>query len=332
MPRIPAARTLSFMRATLLAMALVVPAPSAMSNDSTAILESGALQLTVSPSIVLEREDLHLGTSEVRVSYRFRNTSRKDIATLVAFPLPEITVGDDAQYDIGDADPANFIGFSVTVNGQPVTPELELRATRFGIDQTGLLARHGIPVLPFGPGFHQRLEAVSGAARTELERAGLVDWTSAFGANNKPLPTPHWKAHASYYWTQTFPAIAVTEVSHRYRPVSGVSFFYEGMVNDKALQQTYCMDEGFRNAALQRFGGGNAAVRELHYVLRTGANWLGTIGEFHLTIDKGAPGNLVSLCIDGIRKTGPTTFEVTRRNFIPEQDLKILVLEPIKAQ
>jgi len=332
MPKNPAARALPYVRAALLAVALPGPAPFASANDSTAILKSGALQLTVSPSIALEREDLYLSMREVRVSYRFRNTSRKDITTLVAFPLPEITVGDDTQYDVGDADPANFIGFSVTANSQPVTPELELRATRFGIDQTALLARHGIPVLPFGPRFHQSLETVSGAARDELERAGLVDWTSAFGANNEPLPTPHWKAHASYYWTQTFPVGAVTEVSHRYRPVSGVSFFYDGMVNDKAMQQAYCMDKGFRKTAVARFGGGNAAMRELHYVLRTGANWLGTIGEFHLTIDKGAPGNLVSLCIDGIRKTGPAIFEMTRRNFIPEQDLKILVLEPMRAQ
>lgn len=316
----------------LAALAFTCSAEQVHANDSTAILSSGALQLTTSPSIRLEREDLYLGTREVRVSYRFRNTAQKDIATLVAFPLPEITVGGDTQYDVGNAGPANFIGFSVTVNGQPVTPQLELRATRFGIDRTGLLARHGIPVLPFGAGFHQSLERISGAARADLERAGLVDWHSAFGANNEPLPTPHWTAHASYYWTQTFPAGAVTEVTHRYRPVTGVSFFYKDMVNDKALQRTYCMDKGFRKAALQRFGGGNAAVRELHYVLRTGANWLGTIGEFRLTIDKGKPGNLVSLCIDGIRKTGPTTFAVTRKDFIPEQDLKMLVLEPLKAQ
>lgn len=304
----------------------------ARANDSTAILKSGALQLTVSPSISMEREELYLSTREVRVSYRFRNTAQKDITTLVAFPVPDITIGDDTQYDVGDAGSDNFIGFTVSVNGQPVTPILDLRATRFGIDQTSILTRHAIPVLPFSQGFYQSLERVSGAARTELERAGLVDWHSAFGANNKPLPTAHWKAHASYYWTQTFPAGAVTEVTHNYRPVTGVSFFYDDLVNDKALQKTYCMDKGFRKAARARFGGGNATVRELHYVLMTGANWLGTIKDFRLTIDKGDPKNLISLCIDGIRKTGPTTFKVRRKDFIPEQDLKVLVLEAPKAQ
>lgn len=320
-------RVIRHATATLAAFASACVGAEVRANDSTAILEPGQLQLTTSPAITLEREDLYLSTREVRVSYRFRNTAKKDITTLVAFPLPEITVGDDTQYDVGNTKTLNFIDFSVSANGNPITPLLELRATRFGIDQTDVLTRHSIPVLPFGSGFHQRLESLSGAARTELERAGLVDWHSAFGANNRPLPTPHWKAHASYYWTQTFPAGAVTEVTHRYRPVTGVSFFYRDLVNNKALQKTYCMDKGFRKAALARFGGGNATVRELHYVLQTGANWLGTIKDFRLTLDKGNPKNLISLCIDGIRKTGPTTFEVTRRDFIPEQDLKILVLE-----
>lgn len=58
------------------------------------------------------------------------------------------------------------------------------------------------------------------------------------------------------------------------------------------------------------------------------AYWLDTIGEFHPTIDKGKPENLVSLCIDGIKKTGPATFELRRRELIPRRDPKILILEP----
>lgn len=319
--------------AAALAVFVLAALAPARANDSTAILKSGELQLTTSPSIALEREDLYLSTAEVRVRYRFRNTSNKDVTTLVAFPLPEIAVGGDIQYSVDAQDPVNFIGFAVEVNGERLTPHLQLRAIRFSIDQTALLARHGLPVLPFAADFYPKLEKVSGDARRDLEQAGLVDWNSAFGANNQPLPSAHWTAHAVYYWTQMFKAGTVTEVAHRYRPVPGVSFFYRDMVNDKALQEAYCMDSGFRKAAVARFGKTqNAMMRELHYVLTTGANWLGAIGAFHLTIDKGKPENLVSLCIDGVKKTGPTTFEVTRKNFIPERDLKILVLEPLPAQ
>lgn len=313
----------------LAALAWTWVSTSAHANDSTAILKSGELQLTTSPHIALEREDLYLSASEVRVRYSFRNTSNIDVVTLVAFPLPDIIIGDDANYSVEASDPANFIGFKVQVNGQSVSPSLQLRATRFGVDQTSLLNRLGVPVLPFGEGFYPALEKISGPARKELEEAGLTDWNTSFGANNVPLPNPHWRAHAAYYWKQTFPAGAVTQVSHSYRPVPGMSFFSPELLDDFLMQDTYCMDKPFRRSAKQKFTKTqNAFVRELHYVLTTGGNWLGSIREFHLTIDKGKPGNLVSLCIKGIKKTGPTTFEVTRKDFIPQRDLKILILEP----
>ncbi|GAB4237103.1 MAG: DUF4424 domain-containing protein [Methyloligellaceae bacterium] len=300
-------------------------------NDSTAILKAGTLQLTYSPDIRLEREDLFLSTREVRVAYRFRNSSERDITTLVAFPLPVITVGDDVEYGINAKDPVNFIDFQVRVNGRRLQPSLQLRATRFGVDQTGLLKDHGIPILPFAPDFYQRLERLKGNARLELERAGLVDWSTSFGAGNKPLPTPHWRAHATYYWEQTFPAGKVTEVAHSYVPVPGVSFYGAYVVEDAALRKEYCIDNGFARAArrlMSRYP--NGQMHELHYVLTTASNWQGTIGEFNLTVDKGKAGNLVSLCFDGIRKSGPTTFVARVKDFIPERDLKIMILEPAR--
>ena len=58
--------------------------------------------------------------------------------------------------------------------------------------------------------------------------------------------------------------------------------------------------------------------QRLDYVLTTGGNWaLGTIGDFKLTIDKGEPDNLVSFCGENVRKTGPTTFEMTAKDYYP---------------
>ncbi len=60
--------------------------------------------------------------------------------------------------------------------------------------------------------------------------------------------------------------------------------------------------------------------QRLDYVLTTGGNWaLGTIGDFKLTIDKGDPDNLVSFCGENVKKTGPTTFEMTAKDYYPEQ-------------
>ena len=45
----------------------------------------------------------------------------------------------------------------------------------------------------------------------------------------------------------------------------------------------------------------------------TAGNWLGPIGRFELTVDKGSPDVLVSFCGDGVRRTGPTTFTLSMR-------------------
>jgi len=34
----------------------------------------------------------------------------------------------------------------------------------------------------------------------------------------------------------------------------------------------------------------------------------------------------VSLCIDGIKQTSATSFEVTKRNFAPDKDIKVFFL------
>lgn len=43
-------------------------------------------------------------------------------------------------------------------------------------------------------------------------------------------------------------------------------------------------------------------------------------------VDKGAPANLVSFCGEGVRKIGPTTFEVRYRDYTPQRDLSVLIL------
>jgi hypothetical protein len=72
--------------------------------------------------------------------------------------------------------------------------------------------------------------------------------------------------------------------------------------------------------------------QRIDYILTTGANWAGPIGDFHLTVDKGQTNAIISFCGDGVTKTGPTRFEVRRKNFTPTADLHILILLPVPAQ
>ncbi len=324
---------MSLYRYLLPLLLILGSAAGARANDSTAILETGGLRLTNSHDITMVAEELYLSFEEVRVRYRFRNMSSRDIVTQVAFPLPKLDVGEDTGYSITARDPENVIGFAVEVEGRKVAPSLELRATVNGVERTGMLKRHGLHILPFADDFYARLEKIPASSRGELEQAGLVDWRSAWGANNVPLPTPHWMAHATFHWQQVFPAGKTIEVTHRYTPVPGTSFYGAYLLEDQGLRDSYCMDASFRKAVKRLLATKpNGIMRELHYVLTTGANWKGAIGDFRVTIDKGKPGNLISLCIDGIRKTGPTTFEKRAKDFVPERDLKIMLLEPHGGQ
>ena len=71
----------------------------------------------------------------------------------------------------------------------------------------------------------------------------------------------------------------------------------------------------------------------MSYILKTGGNWaLGTIGKFKLTIDKGAPQNIITFCGSGVKKTGPTTFEVNATDYYPARDIDILILEPYSLE
>ena len=64
----------------------------------------------------------------------------------MAFPLPDIETGEGGNYIIDAADPINFIGFEVTVDGKTVTPSVQARASSLGVDITALLLKHHLPL------------------------------------------------------------------------------------------------------------------------------------------------------------------------------------------
>ena len=49
-------------------------------------------------------------------------------------------------------------------------------------------------------------------------------------------------------------------------------------------------------------------------------------------MDKTTPDALVSLCAQGIKKAGPTTFVLTEDDYTPSEDLSVLFLEPLKEE
>jgi len=128
---------------------------------------------------------------------------------------------------------------------------------------------------------------------------------------------------------------------HTYKPsvggTVGVSFLgeaFEGYDPASDYKTKYCTDAGFIKAVRATLTNPDepysAPFTEswISYILTTGGNWGGgAIKNFRLVIDKGSTDNLVSFCGDGIKKIGPTTFEMVKTDFWPQEELNILLLE-----
>jgi hypothetical protein len=48
-------------------------------------------------------------------------------------------------------------------------------------------------------------------------------------------------------------------------------------------------------------------------------------------VDKGAPDNLISFCGEGVKKIGPTQFEMRKTNFTPKGNFAALILKRMPA-
>jgi hypothetical protein len=311
---------------TLLA-ALALAAPAA-ANDSTAEHAAGGLVLTRSADIDMVSEDLFVSAEQVRVRYVFRNRSPGDIRARVAFPMPDRDLTEAHFSDV--AYPEDF---RTTVDGRPVRMAVERRALLRGADRTALLASFGLA--PDSGG--DALDRLAPADRIRLEKAGLaaVDEYDAGKGWEKHL-VPAWTVKETWHWEQLFPAGRDLVVEHSYTPGTGGSVDaalaradFRRSPEGRTMIRDYCVDAAFL-AGLDRAArrGGGLPEQRIGYILTTGGNWRSPIGDFRLVLDKGAPANLVSFCGEGVRKISPTRFEMRKRNWRPDRDLKVLIVQP----
>ncbi len=327
------------LRRIALLVALAMPLPVS-ANDSTAELGTGGLILSRSDVIAMEREDLSISLDKVTVDYVFRNSSDKDVETIVAFPMPDIEGNPYRMTSIPDSEKDNFLDFTVTVDGNAVNPELEQKAFALGIDISEELRARSVPLFPYGEAVLKALEALPQEVADKWQERGLIvidEYDD--GSGWKRVRTPFWQLKTTYWWRAMFPANGGVKVQHSYRPsvgaTAGLSFFTDGRFEGETYAEykhKYCFDKGFESAVLKAAknspdGYPRLMENRVAYILTTGGNWAnGTIGSFKLTIDKGDPSNLVSFCGQNVRKTGPTTFEITATDYYPDRDLDILIL------
>lgn len=322
-------------------LALVGPAAA---NDTMAQLGTGGLVFVQTGTVKMESEDLYVSPEQVRVRYRFRNEGEEDTRTLVAFPLPDITGSPDGVVAIPTEDPQNLFGFETLIDGEPVEAVLHQYVFAQNIEYTDLLVGMGVPLIPFGAETMEAIAGLSEDQKAELFHNGLVvpmEFDSGQGWQKEYYPV--WTLRSTYSWEADFPVGEPVTVEHSYKPSVGgtvaVTFLaepYEGYDPASEYKRKYCTDDAFIRAVERTLPNPEERYSApffeswISYVWSTGANWAGPIGKFRLTIDKGAPENLVSFCWDGkVTKTSPTTFEMEAEDWWPpwDRELEILILD-----
>jgi hypothetical protein len=334
----------SLAAATLIGVLASTPV---LANDTSAELATGGLVFVQNPSVQMRSEQLSVSPSQIEVTYHFLNTGGQPVTNLVAFPLPDITVDNpDWNGVVPTEDPVNFLAFKTSANGQPVATQVEQKVFAKGIDQTALLQQLGIPLAPQLKATYDALDALPKDKWQELIDLGMAE-TDEYGNTPDGKMTTHleprWTLKTTFFWQQTFPAGQELVIQHRYVPSVGASVGTEigdpqAQASEVAAYKTkYCMDASFIAAASQAWQRAHRTntilgEKRIDYILKTGANWAGPIADFTLTVDKGAPDNLISFCANGVKKLSPTQFQVHYINFTPSADLAVLILTTNTAQ
>lgn len=326
--------------------ALALPLAPASANDTEANTALGGLIFERNDQISMDSEDLFLSLDEVRVRYTYTNHASVPITLLVAFPLPDVPLPDRDPEWVEVAYPDwDDIGMETRVDGE-LAGLLRIDIAKVaGVDVDARLKALGWPALHWkDAGFPARLAALSADEKSALVAEGLLTTEGMADGDVRPA----WSVSTSFVRTQTFPPGVPITVEHRYRPMQGGTVASaldrdgrgQPLHPDTEYAARYCVDEAFlRGYDRKRYradGSVNDAVFPLEnwigYTLSPGANWRGPIGRFRLTVDKGYPDRLVSLCMDGLKKVSPTRFEVIKTDYEPTRDLDVLFVALIPAE
>jgi hypothetical protein len=335
------------------AAALLLSVATLWNGTTTAVgepaveLPTGGLLLDKGAGLDVRSEDVYISPRQIRVSYRFYNASPEDVKTPIAFPMPDVTVADAAAgVPLPSEDPQNLLAFSTLVDGMPVKANVVQKVIARGVDRTAELERLKLPLAPHLRSTDKALGKLLPADADELTRNGLtaVEEYSVGRGMRKQL-SPRWTLQTTHYWDQTFPAGKEVAIEHRYKPSVGKTA-QTALGDPEAMQEgwfkdyvnRYCIDQNFlaaveraRKSAKARYGAPFSEER-ISFLLATGTNRPDDIGDFHLVVDTGDPGSLVSFCAEGVTRIGQTRYEVHKTDFLPTRDLHILILKPSRRR
>jgi hypothetical protein len=326
-------------------VAMLAGAP-AMANDTTAELATGGLVFVRNDNVEMRSEELFISIDEIRVRYRFFNTSDQDVAVHVAFPMPDVR-REEFDVNIPSDDPVNLLAFSTRVNGRAVKAEVEQKAFAGDVERTALLRELKIPLAPHLDATEAALRRLPPDKQDELVRLGVAEFEEyedpATGRKVRSL-TPRWSLRTTFHWEQTFPANKETLIEHRYKPSVGGTVmtslgatYARGESWQDDYKKKYCIEQSTfdtleRSRRAAKSDGAPYMEERIDYILKTGANWSGPIKDFRLVVDKKEASALVSFCGEGMKKISPTRFEMRKTDFTPDRNLSVLILRRLRER
>jgi Domain of unknown function (DUF4424) len=322
-----------YRRLLLILSLFILAASSANTDDTVATLGIGGLVPPKSTKIVMESEDLEISAHKITVRYIFHNTSSKNIDALLEFPLPDLEGIRVVVSPVGlpYEKRLNFVDFKVSCNGKPVPARMEARGFFKNRDVTALLHAAGLSVSVQYDTVLPAIRKLVPAARKQLEKEGLIEQidTNVWAAG--------WTERVNFYWRQHFPVRSNVNLVQTYRPSVGGGYFEKGIDDGSVPVKDYCTgaDTLRRISQLQQTihpdaSGITINEREIDFILTTGNNWSGPIRHFRLLVESDSPQDIILTCMPGLKRAGPTRYELSRTNFHPSSDLKLLILQPNK--
>ncbi len=220
--------------------------------------------------------------------------------------------------------------FKVWVNGSPVCPNVFRKAVVGDRNVTEDLRRFGMSDAQIFGDADVTDDQKSALGNLKVANRSLYDFDIAEIA----------------YWDQSFPAGQEIAVEHRYAPAVGKTWAsvatdgsFDGLNASSSAGERLglrrneaCLDDRTKRAILNRIDETAANrpeslyvnLHNVEYILSTGRNWKGPIGQFTLRVEKDKPEQIVSLCFPGKpSKVSPTVYEFREKDFVPQGRLVV---------
>jgi len=297
----------------------------ALANGAPYVPENamGGIKFKNNEFISIEEEVLHIvkgnehKESKIRVSYTFRSFASQPITLDIAFPTAR------SDFEMGYE---GGLDFKLTADGKDVTTKRRVvyfdtvsNKNHEARDISSSLERARISQSNINKGFYFSL---SEEAKSILKEEGVQ--FSCQGDDDKTC----WigdTVQEVFTWQQVFkPGLTKIEVS--YQPKEG-EIYASSHEEAKDYRDMFCFDKPVELALIKPGRSWHGIT--VGYIWDTARYWKGPIKNFHLIIEKGDPGDIVSYCPTVGRKISPTRFEWHTTNFVPKGTLSVLFVTSV---